>query len=208
MATVIEFFLQLVAMEWILVVFLRIQSQWKDMYAKVSDRTWQLVVYRSLSKNLRWMAFTTLFYFVTDGSFYSWRRSIVTEGRCKDNTSKDPFSQWKQLQGIHMKVKSQFNGTLTTTEIIDTNAQYNKRNNMFNVDANLKHVNTHDYTNWRLVSAFCLFWSVSKCRRLIPYTSHFGSSVSSLCFIHHVLCTRCVTLSSTSPSTSHSLHHL
>ena len=32
---------------------------------------------------------------------------------------------------------------------------------MFNVDANLKHVNTHEYTNWRLVSTLCLFCSVS-----------------------------------------------
>ena len=42
----------------------------------------------------------------------------------------------------------------------DTNAQ-SKHNNMFNVDANLKHVNTHEYTNWKLVSALCLFCCVS-----------------------------------------------
>ena len=26
---------------------------------------------------------------------YSWRRSTVTDGVCKDNTSKDPFSRWE-----------------------------------------------------------------------------------------------------------------
>ena len=40
---------------------------------------------------------------------------------CKDNTSKDPFSQCENLknwQGIHLQVKSQFLGTLTTTEVM------------------------------------------------------------------------------------------
>ena len=50
--TVIEFFLHLVAMEWILVVFLRIQRKVnkKKMHAEVYDRTVQPVVYRSLGK--------------------------------------------------------------------------------------------------------------------------------------------------------------
>ena len=29
---------------------------------------------------------------------YSWRRSTVTDGRCEDNTSNDPFSRWKSVQ--------------------------------------------------------------------------------------------------------------
>ena len=41
--------------------------------------------------------------------------------------------------------------------INDTNAQSDKHNNMFNVAANLKYVETHEDTNWRLVSALSLF---------------------------------------------------
>ena len=37
---------------------------------------------------------------------------------CKDNTSKDPFSQCEQLQGIHIQVKSEYVGTLMTTELM------------------------------------------------------------------------------------------
>ena len=62
---------------------------------------------------------------------------------CKDNNSKDPFSQCEQLQGIHIQVKSEYVGTLTTV----TRKQSDKHNNMFYVAANLKHVNTHEYTN-------------------------------------------------------------
>ena len=40
------------------------------------------------------------------------------------------------------------------------------------------------------VSFVCLFCSVSQCRRLIPCTSHCGSSVSNVCLIHHVSFTR------------------
>ena len=68
---------------------------------------------------------------------------------CKDNTSKDPFSQCENLQnlqGIHMQVKSEYVGTLTTSEVM-TRMQSDKHNNMFNVAANLKHVNTHENNN-------------------------------------------------------------
>ena len=78
---------------------------------------------------------------------------------CKDNTSKDPFSQCENLQnlqGIHVQVKSEFVWTLTTSELM-TRMQSDKHNNMFNVAANLKHVETHENTNWRLVSALSLF---------------------------------------------------
>ena len=33
---------------------------------------------------------------------------------CKDNTSKDPFSQCEQLQGIYIQVKIEYVGTLMT----------------------------------------------------------------------------------------------
>ena len=65
---------------------------------------------------------------------------------CKDNTSKDPFSQREQLQGIHIQVKSEYVGTLTTIELV-TRKQSDKHNNMFNVAANLKHVSTHENNN-------------------------------------------------------------
>ena len=42
----------------------------------------------------------------------------MTDGRCKDNTSKDPFSQCEQLQGIHIQEKSEYVGTLKTTELM------------------------------------------------------------------------------------------
>ena len=75
---------------------------------------------------------------------YSWRRSTATDGWCKDNTSKDPFSQCENLQnlqGIHIQVKSEYVGTLTTSEVM-TRMQSDKHNNMYNVAASLKHVNT------------------------------------------------------------------
>ena len=68
---------------------------------------------------------------------------------CKDNTSKDPFSQCENLQnlqGIHVQVKSEYVGTLITSELM-TRTQSDKHNNMFNVAANLKHVETHENTN-------------------------------------------------------------
>ena len=67
----------------------------------------------------------------------------------EDNTSKDPFSlceNLQTLQGIHTQVKSEYVGTLTTSEVM-TRMQSDKHNNMFNVAANLKHVNTHKNNN-------------------------------------------------------------
>ena len=78
---------------------------------------------------------------------WHWRpSSFFVSCDCKDNTSKDPFSQCEQLQGIHIQVKSEFVGTLTTIELV-TRKQSDKHNNMFNVAANLKHVNTHGNNN-------------------------------------------------------------
>ena len=54
-------------------------------------------------------------------ALHLWRQTfpkcISTYVDCKDNTSKDPFSQCEQLQGIHIQVKSEYVGTLTMTEI-------------------------------------------------------------------------------------------
>ena len=66
MEIVVEFFLHLVAMERILVVFLRIQRKsTKEDY----DRTVATCCLQIFGKNLRRMAFTNSFYFVTDRSF-------------------------------------------------------------------------------------------------------------------------------------------
>ena len=69
-AIVIEFFLHLVAMEWILVVFPRIQRKsmkedaCKGLRSNGATRCLQI-----FGENLRRMAFTSLFYFVADRSF-------------------------------------------------------------------------------------------------------------------------------------------
>ena len=59
------------------------------------------------------------------------------------------------MQGIHIQVKSEYVGTLDNKWRDDTK-QSDKLNNMFNVAANLKHVNNHENNNWRLVSALSL----------------------------------------------------
>ena len=76
---------------------------------------------------------------------------------CKDSTSKDPFSQCKQLQGItNSHTCEKWIRGNTDYDWINDTKQSDKHNNMFNVAANLKHVNTHENNNWRLVSALCL----------------------------------------------------
>ena len=56
--------------------------------------------------------------FVADRSFTADGGLLLPTGGCKDNTSKDPFSQCEQLQGIHIQVKSRYMGTLTMTEMM------------------------------------------------------------------------------------------
>ena len=69
-APIIEFFLQLVAMEWFLVEFIIIQRKsinedaCKDLWLNGATRCLQI-----FGENLRRMAFTNLFYFVADRSF-------------------------------------------------------------------------------------------------------------------------------------------
>ena len=66
----IEFLLYLVAMARFLVVCLRIQRKSRKMrQAKACDWSGQLVIYRTLAKNLRRMAFKNSFHFVTARSF-------------------------------------------------------------------------------------------------------------------------------------------
>ena len=77
----------------------------------------------------------------------------------KDNTSKDPFSQCEQLQGItrNSHTGEKWIRGNTDDDWVNDTKQNNKHSNMFNVAANLLHVNTYEYTNWRFVSALCLF---------------------------------------------------
>ena len=63
--------------------------------------------------------------------------------------AKDPFSQCEKLQNlqrIHIQVNSEYVGILTTSEVM-TRMQSDKHNNMLNVAAHLKHVNTHENNN-------------------------------------------------------------
>ena len=138
------------------------------------------------------------------------RLQLVTDGVCKDNTSQDPFSQFEQLQGIHIQVKSEYVGTLTTIEQL-TRKQSDKHNNMFNVVANLKHLNTHENNNWRLVSALSLFvCSVSSQLLLFSlsvewFLVHTPWIEFVPCSFHrhrHVSCARRVAFSPTSLFTS------
>ena len=146
--------------------------------------------------------------------------AMCTHGNCKDNTSKDPFSQCENLQnlqGIHIQVKSEY-VALTTSEVM-TRMQSDKHNNMFNVAANLKHVETHENINWRLVSFVdwttaelvclqCLFLVVGVvlvcCT--VPCLHNWSHCGSSLCLVRLIVIAmshaHVVWLSPTSPSTS------
>ena len=42
---------------------------------------------------------------------YSLRRSAATDGRCKDDTSKELFSTCESLQGVRVQVKNLVNDT-------------------------------------------------------------------------------------------------
>ena len=76
------------------------------MHAKRHDRTGKPVVCRL------WIKPQTsdfhdflLFFILLQLDRYSWQRSAATDGGCKDNTSKDPFSQCESLQVIRVQVK-------------------------------------------------------------------------------------------------------
>ena len=97
METSIEFFLYLVAMARLLVVFLRNhRKSRKKRQAKACDRSEQPVVYRTLAKTSEELL--SRIHSILLQMVYSWRRSTVTDGVCKDNTSNDPFSRCKSVQ--------------------------------------------------------------------------------------------------------------
>ena len=65
------------------------------MHAKRYDRTGKSVVFR-LGMKPQTNGFHEFVFvlFCCHWIVYSWRRSTATDGRCKDNTSKDPFEVW------------------------------------------------------------------------------------------------------------------
>ena len=87
------------------------------MHAKVHDRTGQQVVYRSLGKP-ETKGFHEFIPRYCRLIVHSRRRSTVTDGWCKDNTSKDPFSRCKQLTRTSNTRNSQYMGTSMTTELM------------------------------------------------------------------------------------------
>ena len=78
------------------------------MLAKVYDRTAQPVVYRTLGKTsderLSRIYFIVL-YFVAERSFTADGGPLQPTGGCKDNTSKDPFSQCELYKEFAYKSK-------------------------------------------------------------------------------------------------------
>ena len=179
------------------------------MHAKVYDRTVQPVVYRSSAKPQTngFHEFILLFSILLQidrvqlTAVYCNRRGVQ-----RQHTKKDPFSQCEQIQEIHMQVKSEYVGTLTTTELMTR---------MRSTTTCLTWTQTWSMwtrTSTTLETRECFFDCSSvvslKCRpRLISCTSHLWLKAqdSRSCLIQHVSCSRWVTLSSTSPSTSNFL---
>ena len=69
--------------------------------------------------------------------------SIKTVKTTPQRTRFRIVNMYKELQEIHIQVKSEYLGTLTTIKLM-TQSRTTKHNNMCNVDANLKHVHTHE----------------------------------------------------------------
>ena len=63
-----------------------------------------------------------------------------------------------------------------------TRKQSDKHNTMFNVAANLKHVNNRENNNWRLVSALCVLDCCT-----VPCTHDWSHCDSSLCFVRLIV---------------------
>ena len=146
-------------MEWILVVFIRIQR--KSIKEDACKDLWyngETSGVRSLDitsdERLSRICFIVL-YFVAIGSFTAdvgllqptgcvkttprktRFRSVRIYKICKEFTYRWKVNMWEHCQQLKLV----------------TRMQSDKHEHMFNVAANLKHVETHENTNWRLVSA-------------------------------------------------------
>ena len=119
---VIEFFLQLVSMERILVVFLRIQRKSRNKrQAKACDRSGQPVVYSILAKiSDEWLSripsILVQKYRLQLTAVYCNRRVCVRTTLQRTRFSN--VNNYKELQETHKQVKSQHMGRLTTTELM------------------------------------------------------------------------------------------
>ena len=123
------------------------------MHSKRDDRTGKPVVFRLWTKpqmcDFHEFILIVL-YFVAIGSFTADGGLLQPTGGVKTTQHKTRFSQCENLQdiqGIHVQVKSECVGTLTTIELMTRKQSDKHNNNMFNVAANLKHVETHEHIN-------------------------------------------------------------
>ena len=101
METGLEVFLHLVAMERLLVVFLRIQRKSiKRMHAKVLRWNGATRCLQNFGENLRRMAFTNSFYFVTDRSFTADGGLLYPTGCVKTTPQKTSFRDVKVCKNL------------------------------------------------------------------------------------------------------------
>ena len=102
-------------------VFLRIQRKsikedaCKGLRSNGATRCLQI-----FGENLRRMAFTNSFYFVTDRSLTADGGLLSPTGCVQTTPQKTRFrsvNKYKELQEIHIQVKSEYVGTVTTTRM-------------------------------------------------------------------------------------------
>ena len=151
LAPIIEFFLQLVAMERFLVELMIIQRKSTNELtckAKPQTRDFQ-------------------FLFCCSWIVYSWRRSAATDGGgVKTTPHKSIFTVRISTRNSRTGQKVNKFGALTTSEFVTQN---DKSNNMWN---DLKHVETHEHINWWLVNA--VDWTTAE---LVCFCSVFSLSL-------------------------------
>ena len=92
LAPIIEFFLQLVAMERFLVELINGSPHMSDVHSDMKE--WWNLLFAVFGSNLRRSTFT-IFLFFCSWIVYSWRRSTVTDEECKDNITQDFFRSVK-----------------------------------------------------------------------------------------------------------------
>ena len=112
LAPIIEFFLQLVAMERFLVELILIQ---------IKVHTWAYVQSdMDQTSDVRLSRFST--WFCCSWIVYSWRQSAATDGWCKDNTSQDHFRSVNLYKEFAYRSEIELIGTATTIELLTRSA--------------------------------------------------------------------------------------
>ena len=192
-------------------------SSWKfkenpqmSLRAKRHDRTVRPVVCR-LGIKPQTCDFQDFFFrkhFCCSWIVYSWRRSAATDGGCKDNTSKDPFSRCEICKnlGYRLSKQSQRQEHHWRHEAQDQHEARDQTQQCVQWLSTLgEHVSVRVVLQSSLVS---LCFAVVT---LIPCTSHIGSSSSSRLRLipfhghHHVACMSWAFSLSSSTSSSTSL---